>query len=193
MADGTEVAPATSTTVKANKPAPQGTKVPPPPRLSDNSKVALSQLGRYVQDLFNEFDSGEILQRSNQSQTGTIDPDDLPDPATATVASAQQTANEALVAANEAKATAGAILGGGQVTISGVATSGSGNFPGNGTTDYFVTATRVSSSGSPPAASGTVVGITKAAGSVTIQVGTAPGGGNSVTFDFIVIANPGGS
>lgn len=56
--------------------------------------------------------------------------------------------------------------------------------------NYRVLATAVSKTGTPNAGSETIVSITKATGSLTINVAADPGVGNSVTFDILVVRFP---
>ncbi len=166
------------------------TKIPDPPRFDENlsPKALLAAQNRYMWDLHQSFQSGEVLQKTEQSQVQTTNDDTLPDPATATVATAQQTANTATQTANQAAAAvAQTIVGVGQITISGANTTGSGGGFDAGGTDYTVSVTCVATSGAPPTASSIVRAVAKGASSLGITIDTAPGSGKSVTFDFICV------
>ena len=107
----------------------------------------------------------------------------LIDPAAATAATAQQTANDALTLAsvNDGRLDDTQV---GTITITDAATTGVATVSFTDTA-YNVVYGALSSTGTPVAASFVPVGTAKTTTQITITVQAAPGGGNSVTFDFI--------
>lgn len=76
----------------------------------------------------------------------------------------------------------------GQVTLSDLATLVTVVLaPPQADTNYFIDLTPVVLVGSPAAAASQVVLVTKATGSFLVLVSVAPGTGNSVTFDWVLI------
>ncbi len=109
--------------------------------------------------------------------------EDLVDPASATAATAQETANDALTLAVANDARLGDIQSG-TITVDGASTTGTATVLFSDT-NYNVVYGALSSTGTPAAGSFTPVSTGKTTTQITITVQTAPGGGNSVTFDFI--------
>lgn len=157
---------------------------PPPPRFTGNIETDFTGLVQYLQSLHTSL---LVDFNANQDAGGGVDPSDLPDPATSTIAQAQQTANEAYLLAQDAQENADAVEAivetFGTVQIADAATTVAITF---GTpqpdTAYSMVLTAESFAGTPAAGSFTVKGQTKAVGSCTIEVLAAPGGGNGVTF-----------
>lgn len=190
---------ATPTDVKTNPPPQIKSRVPPPPRIDDDmpSGTAMRILMRYMADLHQQFENGEILQRTDQSEVLPTPGDStlLPDPSSSTIATAQKTANDAFIGAVLAQLTANAaflaIVATGTITVSGASTTGtSAAFPDVGASEYHVSVVRVSDTGAPTTGSSTVIGVTKGTTTVAIEVATAPGVGTTVTFDFIAVRKP---
>lgn len=78
----------------------------------------------------------------------------------------------------------------GQVTISDAATSAVHTFSGGeaeANTSYSVLMTATAQTGTPASGSATIISITKTTANITFNVETAPGVGNSVTFDFLAL------
>jgi hypothetical protein len=76
----------------------------------------------------------------------------------------------------------------GQLTITGAATSATNTFaPVQGDTSYFVFPAIESSTGAPAAGAYTVTSIGKTVNDFTLNVLAAPGIGNSVTYNWILV------
>ena len=109
-------------------------------------------------------------------------------------AAAQTDATQALADAATAQTAADLantkLIEHGQVTISGTATTGDFTFTSaEPDTTYFVGATPVADSGTPAAGSKDISTVTKATDKFTLNLATAPGAGNSVTFDVQALRN----
>jgi hypothetical protein len=174
--------------------------LPDPPRLFNDWAIDGPAISQWFKDL--------VAASRQQSQTinslagssgGSVDIDDLPDPASTNLAQAQQTANEAFINAaaaqgdaDEAQATADSIIVyGGSVTITDAATTAVATFAAaQADTSYQVQVTLTGSTGTPDAGSTAPSSVTKATDKATVTVSPAPGVGNSVTFDVTVIRKP---
>lgn len=162
-----------------------------PPRLTGNPEFDLPALGEYLFDLYNVL----VVEGVLQGGTAEIIATDLPDPGSTTLAQAQETANQALTAAIAAQAdadTANAnalrVVEFGEVTISDTATTAVYTFDeAFEDTSYLVFAVPQTFSGAPNIDAFVKETETKAVGSVTIEVNTAPGAGTSVTFNILVL------
>ena len=168
---------------------------PAPPRLTGVPETDIVIIAGWMNDFYRSVVlEGEYVAAGGQFDTGTFDPSSLPDPASSTIAKAQQTANEAYTLAAAAKTIADtnavSIVEAGTLTISSTDTTGVFTFAvAEPDTSYFVSATLQATSGTPDVGSTDIDGITKAADKFTLDVGTAPGAGNSVTFDLNVLRN----
>ncbi len=167
---------------------------PPPPRFSGDDKADLRALAQWMIDFYKAAVlGGYFLNVQEESQAGTFDPSSLPDPATATLAQAQQTANEAYALAFSAYAQAIKtdkwVLG--DLTISGAATSGAATLTGDNVqadTDYRIIATPSGLAGSPGLGAFVVTSISgKSTTGFTVNLQAAPGLGNSVTFTLFLV------
>lgn len=159
----------------------------PPPRATGNAEQDFPSYAQWFWDFYNA-----VLARNDQI-AGTdddFDPGDLPDPASSSIAQAQQTANEAYTLAAQAKSIAEANIEdwvAGQITVSGAATTGVHTFAdAQPDADYKVQVQPVSIGGAPTVNATLVTAVTKTVDDLTITVNAAPGVGNSVTFDFLV-------
>lgn len=156
---------------------------PPPPRLAgepQRDNVA-------IVDWAWSFYRAVVLEQAYADQT-TVSAlqqtvDGVADPASGTVATAQDTANNALIAATNALAQLAA-MDAGEVTISDAATSAAVTFSTDqADTSYYITASAKSVTGTPAAGAYTVAGISgEATTGFTLHVTAAPGAGKSVTF-----------
>lgn len=163
--------------------------VPPrPPRHTGDQKADVVSVIEYLHDFYNSaVTAGFFINSLPDEGDVVIDPADLPDPATATVASAQKTANEAYVLALTAQATADTAPLAGSATISDPDTTVVVTFDDERpNTDYKVVAVPSGFTGAPAAGSRTVVSITKTLANFTITIEAAPGVGASVTLDWMV-------
>ena len=190
--------------------------IPHPPRMTGDAATDLRAIIYWSADFYRvAILENTLLQAAQQIVFGTFNPASLPDPASTTLARAQQTANEAYTLANSANITALAASAAataaqstantastsatlantkagiqGQVTISDAATTGALTLtPAQADTTYFVTVTATAITGAPLAAAYTIKTVTKLVGSVTIELVAAPGVGTSITFDIQVQRN----
>jgi hypothetical protein len=164
-----------------------GTNFPDPPRMFGDWSVDGPALSQWFKDLtavtLRQVQTIEQLGGS----AGSVDPNDLPDPASTNLATSQQTANDAYLAALGARAN---LVFAGQITINDAATSADATFStSQADTHYSVTATLSATTGTPAAGSTSPSGIAKTITKATISVSPAPGLGNSVTFDVSVWRN----
>ncbi|WP_341702634.1 hypothetical protein [Ferrovibrio sp.] len=165
---------------------------PPPPRATGDAQADSQALIRWAFDFYQKgITNGFLLTDANQFDTGGFDPSSLPDPASSTVARAQQTANEAYTLAAAAYALAqnaqGAI---GTLTITGASTTGAVTFSAvQANTNFIVTFSPVTGSTGTPAAGAYVpLSIAKTTSGFTLTLTAAPGVGNSVTYQYRVQA-----
>ena len=168
---------------------------PAPPRLTGVPETDIVIIAGWMSDFYRSVVlEGLYIEGASQVEAGTFDPSSLPDPASSTIAIAQNTVNQAyaLAVANKAIADANAvsIVEMGSVTISNTDTTGDFMFTtAEPDTSHFVAATLQAQSSTPAAGSESIVGMSKAVGAVTLDVGIAPGAGESVTFDVLVMRN----
>ncbi len=114
---------------------------------------------------------------------------DLPDPATSTVAQAQQTANEAYLLANTAQNRLNGFLAG-TFTITDAADSETLNFSTDQVdANYRIMIQAINTTGTPDDSSYVVKSKTYGTGSFSVTLVAAPGIGNSVTFEWQLIRN----
>ncbi len=172
----------------------QATQTPPePPRLTGQAQNDLAALRDWLWQFYlsTVVQSG-LLDPVYQQITGEVSFDQLPNPEATTVARAQLTANRAWEAGEQFKVDLKPILSrwtfGGSFTISGTDDEGNPVFDFDlETTDFFVTVTPTGATGTPANDAFRVIAITKGSGGLAVQVAGAPGVGNSVTYDFIVV------
>jgi hypothetical protein len=174
---------------------------PPPPRLSGDPANDQAAVVQWAWDFYESV----VIQNYYVSQAGQFDPGDfdpstLPDPATATIASAQQTANEAYALAvvadekaDEATEAAARTENWvrGTFSIADANTSGTYTFTTpQADNDYNVFINAKGYTGTPASVDSTLV-IQKvySTNSFSVTINAAPGVGNSVIFDFILVRN----
>lgn len=185
--------------VDTSVPQTQGSiPVPPqPPRMTGDVNRDVVSIAFWLNQFYQyAFLQNAVLTASGQSQAGTFDPTTLPDPASSTVAKAQNTANQAFILANAAKVEADGLLrrviASGQFTVTGAATGPAAALALPVTepdTNYQVIATAASSTGAPVTSSFIVASTAKTTTTFTPTLAAAPGAGNSVTFDYFVVRN----
>lgn len=156
---------------------------PKPPRLTGDYKADVVSLNNWLWAFFSTtvLESG-LLDPAFQSNAGIFDPAHLPDPSATSIAKAQDTANHAYAGVTRAA------LFEGNATLAD---------PNNVLTftlatpmpnaNYHVIPVPAGFTGSPGASAFIPISITKTAASFTITFAAAPGGGNTVTFDLIVL------
>lgn len=158
--------------------------VPKPPRLTGNPQVDLATIIEWAWGFYRSVELEGAYAKSSEVSSLINTVDGLTDPASGTVATAQATANNALITANQQKARMDAMPSG-TATVSGTATTSVVTLPeAQSDTDYFVALTAQSSSGTPTAGAYTVVGVAKTTTTFTVEVSAAPGAGKSVTFSW---------
>ena len=169
--------------------------VPRPPRATGQPDVDAGNMVNWAWDVFRVFElENAFLKAVDQSASGEFDPSSLPDPASTTLAQAQDVANNAYVLADAARAIAdyaATVLGeSGEATVSETSTTADFTFAAaQPDSNYQAVATPVSKSGSPAADAYIVETMSKSTTKVTLNVRDAPGAGTSVTFDVAVRRN----
>lgn len=183
MADEAE----TTTTTATSSKTPS---IPPPPRLTGDAQADNVSLASWYQRIFEASQLQAQAIGNLSGDAGDFDPSSLPDPASSSVAQAQQTANAAYTAAVAAQGLVRSRCGPcGRITISDAATTADFTFPADDQevdANYFVTASPSAFTGTPAAGSREVVSHARATNKVTINTAVAPGVGNSITFDVTV-------
>lgn len=163
-----------------------------PPRLTGVAETDVVSLNQWLWDFFNNSvtENAAILGATGFDPS-TFDSSKLQDPASATVATAQQTANDAFSLASNAKALAQRVddWNGGQLTVSETATTATFTFDSakvQPDTSYLIVALTSSTSGGPPIGSTQIINVAKTVDDFTITINVAPGAGKSVTFDWFL-------
>lgn len=166
---------------------------PPPPRIEgdpQNPVPDITAVAQYLHAFYvstvvdGYFASQEFLDESLTSLAAgePVDLENLPDPLNTTISAAQAVANAAYTLATKLETDQSS----GSVTISETDTSAVVTLsPAEPDTDYRVVASPSAETGAPAANARVVTTITKATGSFTLNILTAPGVGTSVTFDWI--------
>ena len=165
---------------------------PRPPRQTGNDKIDLANIITWAWDFYKSVVVNNLyLKQTEQLDTSTFDASDLPDPASATVASAQQTANEAYTLAATLSASVKDRIGpNGSITISDTSRAVEVTFPEEEeSTDYVIIAGCVEYTGTPPAGATLVIEIDKETTGFTLTVNEAPGSGCSTTFNWQMFRN----
>lgn len=166
----------------------------PPPKLTGDAVRDLASMNQWAWDFYRSV----VIEKSYATQADLLESQtelqDLIDPAAATAATAQNTANQALTLATtndgrldtaEARHTKEDV---GQVTISGTNTNAAvTGISAQGDTSYEVIITGVDYSGAPSVSAFVVVKVVKAADQFTVYIGAAPGVGNSVTLSYKIV------
>lgn len=170
---------------------------PPPPRTTGDKDKDFALILNWMNDFYKAIVVQKLfVTAAEQSNTTIFDPSTLPDPATSTIAKAQNTANEAYALASNAKTIASTAndrskkWAQGSFTISGTTSSVVVNFGTAQAQDddkYQILASAVSFTGSPVLDALVVISTTKTKDSFTIAVNQAPGAGNSVTFNWVLV------
>lgn len=162
-----------------------GQAPPPPPSIPSGQSDAATV--RAVVEWLWAFYNSTIRGNYLATSAALSSLEDTVDPASATVATAQETANTALSLATTNDTRLDAIKVG-SVTIVDTVTVGeivlAEAFEDE---NYYVTATPSAKVGTPAVGSRDIDVITKTSEKVTLTVQIAPGSGNSVTFDVMAI------
>lgn len=156
--------------------------VPKPPRLTGNEKVDIATIIEWAWGFYRAIELEGAYAKATEVAALVDSVDGLTDPASGTVATAQATANNALIIANQQKARLDAMPSG-EATIDDANTTVVVTLPSaQSNTSYFVSLTPQSSVGTPAAGAYTVTGVAKTTTDFTITISAAPGAGKSVTF-----------
>ena len=168
--------------------------VSPPPRFDGLSEEAQRKtLSDYLFRLVNELNEGGIfIKADDQASGGDFDPSQIVDPASATLASAQSTANAAYTLASTASVSAQRVIEAGSITITHPATSAVFAFTAEeeeADADYFVQATKIDKTGTLASGSDEIDTVARTTAGLTLNTKAAPGVGNDVTFHILAMRN----
>lgn len=175
--------------------------VPTPPKTTGDDKKDLGAAINWIWQLYQVVELQQTFVTNASQHNSTFNPSSLPSPQSSNIATAQQTANSAYILADEAETDAVAAQATataadnrtnkwvhGSFTISDPATSSVVTLsPAQTDTSYDVLVTPSDNSGAPVSDSFIVSKVTKATGSFTVDIKSAPGGGNSVTFNYLLV------
>lgn len=156
---------------------PSRNTFPTPPRLTGKAQNDLVAFAAWVNDFYRAaFIDGAFA--TPQDVTDAVDP------ANATAGTAQSTANAAQAAANAAQDELDA-MDAGAFTVSGASTTATVTLTApQADTAYYVVCTAVATTGTPGVNACVVIGAAKTVNDFVVTLGTAPGVGNSVTFNW---------
>lgn len=168
---------------------------PQPPRMTGDPQRDFVSMVQWA----NDFYRAVVLENAYADQIEVASTlEDLTDPADGTVATAQETANSALLLAQDVDSRLEPVEDdynnevSGEVTISDTDTTATITLPSTQPdTSYYVTYGGVDYTGTPPAAAFIVVKTyNKATGQFDIGLASAPGAGNSITLSWSLHRNP---
>lgn len=156
---------------------------PPPPRLTGTLSIDMVALREWVWQFYQAtvIQSG-LLDPAFQSDPGTFDPNNLPDPSNTSIARAQDTANHAF--RDLPQLLGQATLSNTNNTITFTFTSAQAN------ASYSVIVQPVGFTGSPNSGAFIVIEVSKTETAFTVTLDSSPGAGTSVTYDLILIPAP---
>lgn len=162
---------------------------PPPPRMTGNVSTDIVAIANWLNDFFTVVvRGGFFVETGSQFDTDSFDASSLPDPASSTIAKAQQTANEAFVLASQNRTVIESDLVTGEAEVADTNDSFVVTFAEEQSDDkYSVSVTPVSVNGTPDPASAVIETIDRTATDLTVTLQAAPGSGNSRTFHFILL------
>lgn len=175
--------------------------VPSPPKTTGDTNRDLALLQNWIFQLYQVIAVQDTFVTNSSQTDSNFNPATLPDPTTSNIATAQATANSAYILADEAEtdavaaqATATAandrtkFWAHGSFTITDPATTSVISLsPAQSDTNYDVLVTPSATGGSPPDAAYIVSGIAKTVNDFTVTIKAAPGGGNSVSFNYLLV------
>lgn len=165
-----------------------------PPRFTGDWQTDQKQISNWIADFVRicVVETG-LLDPQYQKTVGEISFAKLPDPKATTIARAQATANKAWEAGETFKAdlenTLKLFAFGGSFTIGPLTNQGNPIFEFDlKTTNYHAVVTPTGATGGAPSNDAfRVIQITKGSGGMAVFVAGAPGGGATVSYDYIVI------
>jgi len=159
-----------------------------PPRSSGDPKQDLPGILSWL----NDFYKTAVLEQyfaTTIAEAGDFDPADLPDPANTNLAQAQQTANEAYIIGTTAEAKTSDWLVG-TIQVVDPDTTAVYEFEEPQPDDaYQVILTRIAET-SPAAGATAIVTVEKTVDDFTVTFASAPGGGDTVDWDFLLCRGP---
>ena len=159
----------------------------PPPRSTGDAQQDYPLIIDWMYRVYHVVQQSVSFINSQLSQNTVLT--ELPDPDTATIASAQQTANEAYSLAAAQKSRIDGFIGG-EFTISDTDVASSISFDEDQEdVDYRIMIGAKSVSGSPAANSFIVKTKTYTVSGFDVTLYAAPGAGTSVTFEWQLIRN----
>lgn len=160
--------------------------VPPVPRMTGDAKRDNLALIHWAQALYNSLERSNIyLKTAEQFTDEAFNAADLPDPGAATVSSAQRTANEAYILATRQSR----LILQGSITVEGADRTATHTFEEPlDSADYVVMVTPHQVTGAAPLEATKIIQTIKTKNDFTITVNTAPGGTNTVEFDWLLRA-----
>jgi len=163
--------------------------IPSQPRITGNLERDLPILINYLQSVANSFNALSAAVEALNQLPDDFDASSLIDPASATAATAQKTANDAFTLASSNKARLDALIEINNMTgtadVSGGSDAGSVTFAEElDDADYEVVLQPVAITGAPDPDAFLVIDITPASTGFDFTVHTAPGASTSVTFQW---------
>lgn len=175
--------------------------VPTPPKTTGNDRKDLGAAINWIWQLYQVVQLQQTFVTNTSQQNSSFNPGNLPNPQSSNIATAQETANSAYILADEAETDAIAAQDTantannrtkdwkhGNFTISNVSTNSVIVLtPAQADTSYDVLVTPSDSAGAPVSDSFIVSKVTKATNNFTVDIKSAPGGGNSVTFNYLLV------
>ena len=156
---------------------------PPPPRVTGEIDKDIVSHTQWAGDFYKAAVlENAFLKTAGQFDPGTFDPASLPDPASTTIAKAQNTANQAYILAAAAQDDMDDQVSG-EITVSDADPSATHIFAeAQPDTSYSVVLAAKSKTGAPATGAYEIAEQVYTTADFTITVETAPGVGNSVTF-----------
>lgn len=174
----------TTTSTSASLPA----NLEPPPRTTGNSQQDFPLVVDWMWKAYQVINQSVTYISSQVDGNTEISLTSLPDPATSTIAVAQQTANAAYTYANTIALQIEAGLVKGTVTISDANTSGAVTFSDAQTdTEYVIMLQAKSASGTPATDAYTISSKSYSTTGFSFTILAAPGVGTSITFDWQLV------
>lgn len=162
----------------------------PPPRSTGDITQDYPLLLNWLQEFYNQNQASTQYLQSQAEVPADFDPSTLTDPSKATIASAQQTANNAFTLAETLQAQFNKYgLKTGTITISGATNTETFTFATadvQNDTSYIVVLTAAGTTGSPPIDAVHIISQSYTKNGFSIAVNASPGAGNSVTFNWIL-------
>lgn len=159
-----------------------------PPRTTGNAQADFPMVIDWMWKLYQVMNDSVNFINAQIEENSDISLTNLPDPATSTVATAQQTANAAYTYANTIASQIEGGLVKGTVTVSDANSSGSVTFSDEQPdTNYVILLQAKTVSGSPATGAYTISSKTYTTVGFSFTMIAAPSVGNSITFDWQLV------